>query len=140
MADEPGPKGASRPKRDADVPPDRYSIKVTVRPETLTELISKFDLDVGDRPHVEPQPDGRGLLYAFAPEDQIRDIEAAGYSVERGENVSATGRERMAEVATGDRFEGGRVPPRGLGQKPGRGEAPDGDRPGGDAEKGGPAR
>lgn len=140
MADEPGPKGASRPNPDAVVPPDRFSIKVTVRPETLTELIGKFDLDVGDRPHVEPQPDGSGLLYAFAPEDQIREIEAAGYSVERGENVSATGRERMAEVAQGDRFEGGRVPPRGLGQKPGRGEAPGGDQPGHDAKKGGSAR
>lgn len=140
MADKPGPNGAGRPNPDAEVPLDRYSIKVTVRPETLTELISKFDLDVGDRPHVEPQPDGRGLLYAFAPEDQIREIEAAGYSVERGENVSATGRERMAEVAQGDRFEGGRVPPRGLGQKPGRGEPPDVDEPGRDAKKGGSAR
>ena len=140
MADKPNPTGAGRPNPDAAAPPDRYSIKVTVRPETLTELISKFDLDVGDRPHVEPQPDGGGLLYAFAPDDQIREIEAAGYTVERGENVSATGRERMAEVAQGDRFEGGRVPPRGLGTKPGRDELPGGDRPGRDAEKGGPAR
>jgi hypothetical protein len=125
MANGSGPVDASRPNPDAEVPADRFSIKVQVRPETLGELLSKFALDVGDRPHVEPAPDGSGTLYAFAPEDQIREIEAAGYAVEVGENVSETGRERMTEVAEGDRFEGGRIPPHGLGQKPGRGSDPD---------------
>ena len=73
--------------------------------------------------------------YAFAPEDQIREIQAAGYSVEVGENVSATARERQAEVGKGDRFEGGRVPPRGLGRKPGGRNG--GQAPGSDGEEGG---
>jgi hypothetical protein len=106
--------------QDDEVPPDRFAVKIPVRPDTFTELIRKFALDVGDRPHIEPAPDGSGTLYAFAPEEQIRELEAAGYTVEVGENVSETGRQRMAEVSDGDRYEGGRIAPRGLGAKPGR--------------------
>jgi hypothetical protein len=122
-----GNQGGSH--QDDEVPPDRFAIKVSVTPDTFTKLMSEVALDVGDRPHVEPAPDGRGTLYAFAPEEQIREIEAAGYTVEVGENVSETGRQRMAEISEGDRFEGGRIAPRGLGHKPGR-----------EPEKGGSAR
>ena len=122
-----GNKGGS--PQDDEVPPDRFAVKISVRPDTFTELIRKVALDVGDRPHIEPAPDGSGTLYAFAPEEQVRELEAAGYTVEVGENVSETGRERMAEVSEGDRFEGGRILPRGLGAKPGR-----------EPEKGGSAR
>lgn len=136
MAKGSGPDDAGHPPDD-EVPPDRFAIKVQVRPETLTELLSRFELDVGDRPNVEPAPDGSGTLYAFAPQEQIREIEAAGYAVEVGENVSEVGRQRMGELAVGDRFEGGRISPKGLGQKPGRASAPD---TGEDTEKGGQAR
>jgi hypothetical protein len=136
MAKGSAPDDAGQPPDDA-VPPDRFAIKVQVRPDTLGELLSRFELDVGDRPSVEPAPDGSGTLYAFAPEAQIRELEAAGYAVEVGENVSEVGRQRMGELAVGDRFEGGRIPPTGLGEKPGRGSAPD---PGAGPEKGGTAR
>jgi hypothetical protein len=135
MADEPAPKGARRGRANEPVPPDLFAIKVDVTTQSLTELLSRFALDVGDRPHVEPRAEGAGTLYAFAPDEQIREIEAAGYRVETGDNVSETGRRRMAEVGEGDRFEGGRIPPRGLGYKPGRI-----DRQGGDPEGGGQAR
>jgi hypothetical protein len=137
MTDKTGPGDAAEPTPAEEVPPDRFSIKVQVRPETLTELLSRFELDVGDRPHVEPAPDGTGTLYAFAPEVQIREIEAAGYVVEVGDNVSEIGRQRMGELAVGDRFEGGRIPPTGLGEKPGRGRGPD---TGAGPQKGGQAR
>jgi hypothetical protein len=120
MADMPGPEDASRLNREGGVLADKFAVKISVTPETVTELFRRFDLDVGDRPHVEPTAERRGTLYAFAPQEQIREIEAAGYTIEVGENVSETGRQRMAEVSQGDRFEGGRVPPRGLGRKPGR--------------------
>lgn len=122
-----GSKGGAA--QDDDVPPDRFAVKISVRPDTFTDLMRKVALDVGDRPHIEPAPDGGGTLYAFAPEEQIRELEAAGYTVEVGENVSETGRARMAEVPEGDRFGGGRTAPRGLGTKPGR-----------QPEKGGSAR
>lgn len=97
---------------------------------------SGFDLDVGDRPHIEPTAETGGTLYAFAPQEQIREIEAAGYRIEVGENVSETGRQRMAEVSEGDRFEGGRIPPRGLGRKPRQHDEGQGREP----EQGGQAR
>ena len=120
MTDKQRPEDAGRPTDEEGVPADKFAVKISVTPETLTELLRRFDLDVGDRPHVEPRADRRGALYAFAPQEQVRQIEAAGYAIEVGENVSATGRERMAEISEGDRFEGGRVPPRGLGRKPAR--------------------
>lgn len=129
MTDVSGPEDGGRPNRDAGVPADKLAVKISVTPETVTELLRKFDLDVGDRPHVEPTAERRGALFAFASQEQIREIEVAGYTIEVGENVSETGRQRMAEVSEGDRFEGGRVPPRGLGRKPGRydkqGQAPE---------------
>ena len=115
--------------RDEGVPADRFAVKISVSPVTVTELLSRFELDVGDRPHVEPTDEGRGVLYAFASQEQIREVEAAGYAIDVGENVSETGRQRMAEVSEGDRFEGGRLPPRGLGRKPGRRETGSGEEP-----------
>lgn len=131
MNDRSEDAGAS--SRDEGVPADSFAVKISVTPATVTELLRRFELDVGDRPHVEPTAEGRGLLYAFASQEQIREVEAAGYSIDIGENVSETGRQRMAEVSEGDRFEGGRIPPRGLGRKPGRREA----APGGEPESGG---
>jgi hypothetical protein len=119
MTDVPGPEDNGRSNGEGGVLADKFAVKIAVTPETVTELLRRFDLDVGDRPHVEPTTETRGTLYAFAPEEQIREIEAAGYTIEVGENLSETGRQRMAEVSEGDRFEGGRIPPRGLGRKPG---------------------
>jgi hypothetical protein len=136
MTDMPGPEDAGRPNQEGGVPADKFAVKISVTPETVTELLRRFDLDVGDRPHVEPTAEGRGTLYAFAPQEQIREIEAAGYTIEVGENVSETGRQRMAEVSEGDRFEGGRIQPRGLGRKPGRNDEGQGAEP----EKGGQPR
>jgi hypothetical protein len=136
MPDMPGPEDAGRLKREGGDLADKFAVKISVTPETVTELLRRFDLDVGDRPHVEPIAERRGTLYAFAPQEQIREIEAAGYAIEVGENLSETGRQRMAEVAEGDRFDGGRVSPRGLGRKPGRHDEGQGPEP----EEGGQAR
>jgi hypothetical protein len=120
MAERSGRPGKGGAPWGGEVPPDRFAVKISVRADTLTELLRAFPLDVGDRPHVERGANGDGTLYAFAPEAQVSELKAAGYAVEVGENVSEIGRQRMAEVAKGDRFEGGRIPPRGLGVKPGR--------------------
>jgi len=136
MNDVTGSGDGGGPSRDEGVPADTFAVKISVTPETITDLLRRFELDVGDRPHVEPTAEGRGTLHAFAPQEQIREIEAAGYTIDVGENVSETGRQRMAEVSEGDRYEGGRIPPRGLGRKPGRHEA----GPGGEPENGGQTR
>jgi hypothetical protein len=101
-------------------PPDLYATRITGSREALTEVLRQFELDAGCRPHPELNSDGGGSLIVYASDAAIRELQAAGYAVERGENVSALGRERQSEVGQGDRFEGGRVVPRGLGQKPRR--------------------
>lgn len=101
--------------------PDLFDARITVSQEGFAELMQKFPLlDLGCRPQIKLNPDGTGTLQAFASEEYIREIESAGYSVQKGENMSALGRERQKEVGVGDRFQGGRVTPRGLGSKPGR--------------------
>ena len=128
MNDQTGSGDANPSQRNETVPPDLYAARVTGSRETLAKLMQTFELDVGCRhPHVEPNPDRTATLIVYVTDDRIREIQAAGYKVERGENVSALGRERQKEVGEGDRFEGGRVAPRGLGEKPGR------DRKGGSA-------
>jgi hypothetical protein len=121
MSDQPESGSADQPQRNGTIPPDLYAARITGSRETLARLMQAFELDVGCRPHPETNPDGSGTLLVYATEERIRELRAAGYSVEPGENVSAVGRQRQAEVAQGDRFSGGRVAPHGLGEKPGRG-------------------
>ncbi len=118
MSTQSGTGESDRPGPDAVNPPDLFSARVTVTRETYPKLIQAFDLDVGCRPHVEVLPDGTGSLLVYATEERIRELQAAGYEVKVGENVSELGRRAQSEVGGGDRFEGGRIAPRGLGQKP----------------------
>jgi|GEM_PF-2222712 len=121
MNDQTDSGGSNQSQRNQDIPPDLYAALITGNHENLKRLLQTFELDVGCRhPHLEPNPDRTATLTVYATEERIREIQAAGYKIERGENVSALGRERQKEVGEGDRFKGGRVAPRGLGEKPGR--------------------
>jgi hypothetical protein len=123
MADDPRAGAGKSPAGREPVPPDLFTARITVTRERFESLLQKFELDVGCRPHVHANPDGTGTLTAFATRERIREIEAAGYKVEIGDNASELGRQRQGEVGKADRFEGGRVVPRGLGRKTGdRGE------------------
>jgi hypothetical protein len=114
------PGEPNQPQQNGETLPDLFEVRLTVSREGFAELMQRFPLDLGCRPHIQLNPDGTGTVQAFASEERIRELEAAGYAVERRENVSALGRERQKEVGVGDRFQGGRVLPRGLGLKPGR--------------------
>src|SRR5215210_7252208 len=102
---------------ERDTLPDLFTVRITVTRESFEELLKKFDIDVGCRPHVHANADGTRSLTAFVTKERIRELESTGYSVEVGENASELGRQRQQEVGKGDRFEGGRVVPRGLGKK-----------------------
>jgi len=106
-------------KRNEPIPPDLYAARITGSRETLARVLAETGLDFGCRPHGTLNPDGSSTLQVYATEERIAQLQAAGYQVERGENVSASGRERRSEVGKGDRFDGGRIAPRGLGEKPG---------------------
>jgi hypothetical protein len=112
MTDDP----ASEPGEPED---DRFAVRITVDREAARRLTQRTDLDFGDRPHIRPQSENRAILEAFATRAQISELRAEGYAVAVGANESAAGRARQAEVGQGDRFEGGRVPPKGLGRKVG---------------------
>jgi hypothetical protein len=120
MSDQTEPDGADQSQRSGTIPPDLYAIRITANRETINKLMRSSNLDLGCRPHPEEHPDGTGTLLAYATAARIRELKAEGYEVEQGENISALGRERQNEVGKGDRYEGGRVLPRGLGHKPGR--------------------
>ena len=122
----PGDPGAAA--HDVDDRADLLAVRISVTRESFAELMQRFALDVGCRPVVEPTGDDSGTLLAFAPRTQIAELEAAGYRIEIGENVSEVGRQRQAEIGEGDRFVGGRSAPRGLGTKPERGSGKRGRR------------
>jgi hypothetical protein len=98
---------------------DRFSVRLLVTRQQAAELLARDDLDFGCRPHLHPNPDGTATLDVLALRSTIDELRRAGHRLEVGENVSAAGRARQREVGEGDRFEGGRLPPRGLGRKSG---------------------
>jgi len=120
MNDQTSSNDSNQKQPEHPTPRDLYEARITGSREELAKALQSFELDVGCRhPHVEPNPDRSATLLVYAHKDRIRELLDAGYKVEVGENVSELGRQRQKEVGQGDRFEGGRVAPRGLGEKPG---------------------
>jgi hypothetical protein len=120
MNDQSEGSGSNESQANGDVRADVFAAQVTGSRENLVRLVQTLQLDVGCR-HAEVQsnPDGSATMLVYAEQSRIREIQSAGYKVEVGENVSALGRQRQEDVGKGDRFEGGRIVPRGLGRKPG---------------------
>jgi len=116
-----GRRAMSDPRNEAAGPdgelPEMFELYVTTRPELLQDFFKRFDVDVGCRhAHTISNKDGSRTVLVYATDRQIREIEAEGFAIKRGENVSALGRERQSEVGKGDRFDGGRTFPEGLGK------------------------
>jgi hypothetical protein len=108
---------------DADARPpgdeqdaDKFAVQVKIQRGQAEELLRR-EFDFGDHPSVTQNPDGSSGLVLFLSRVQIQTLEGEGYEVDVGQNMSARGRERLAEIGHGDRFEGGKVPPRGVGRK-----------------------
>src|SRR5258705_7294654 len=120
MNDQSEGSGSNDSQASGDVRADAFAARVTGSRESLVKLVQTLQLDVGCRhADVESNKDGSATMLVYADQERIRDIQNAGFKVEVGENVSALGRQRQQDVGKGDRFEGGRIVPRGLGQKPG---------------------
>ncbi len=113
---------------------DQFAVRVRVTREQADVLLRRSEYDFGDHPRIAENPDGTGDLDLFLSRSQIDGLRSEGYEVEVGPNLSATARELAAEIEEGDRFQGGKVAPTGLGRKIG-GSRPPGssapnDRPG----------
>jgi hypothetical protein len=96
---------------------DQFAVRVKVTQAQASELLRRGGLDFGDHPNITPNPDGTGSFDLFVSRAEIAALRAEGYEIEAGANLSARARQRLSEVGQGDRFEGGRVPPQGLGRK-----------------------
>jgi len=86
--------------------------------ERVTELLRKRSLDVGSMRRLRGAKEVEVIL--FVTRKQAEEIKQEGWQLEVFENLSAVGRSRQQEVGKGDRFEGGKVPPKGLGKKTGK--------------------
>jgi hypothetical protein len=95
---------------------DIFAARVRATEAQVHELVGR-GLDYGDRPHFGDAHEGKGQLDLFLTRDQIEALRGEGYEVEIASNQSARQRERLAEVEQGDRYEAGRIPPKGLGRK-----------------------
>ena len=95
---------------------DIFAARVRATEAQVHELVGR-GLDYGDRPHFGDVHEGKGQLDLFLTRDQIEALRGEGYEVEIASNQSARQRERLGEVEQGDRYEAGRIPPKGLGRK-----------------------
>jgi len=101
--------------------PDRAALAAFVRehrPDIIgTELV----------PDAERARRAAYRVSILATKAKIRALDEAGLKPEVHENASALGRARQADVGRGDRFEGGKVVPKGRGRLLGD-ERPRGER------------
>jgi hypothetical protein len=118
--EEPMAKAPDDAAKGGESHADIYEARITGTIEELDRLLRTVALDVGcTHPHFEPAEAGRVKLLVFADLAQVEELKAGGHDVALGENVSERARGRAGEIGKGDRFEGGRVVPRGFGLKDG---------------------
>ena len=110
-----------------DLAADQFAVRVKVTREQAAALLRRGEFDFGDHPRITENPDGTGNLDLVASNSQIEALRGEGYEVDVGHNLTARARARLKEVGHGDRFEGGRVPPKGLGRKIGGKRGPPGE-------------
>ena len=84
--------------------------------ETLREIVRTQQADYGCRARALPH-DRRGhVLYAIVTAQEHAALQAAGHDIEVLDELP-NDRGNLATIGAGDRFEGGRTPPRGLGSR-----------------------
>lgn len=96
---------------------DLFAARLKGNQEQIDELLRRGEVDAGDHPHIRDNRDGTGWLDLFLTSRQIESLRAAGHEIQVGENLSVQGRMRLADIGSGDRYDGGRAAPRGLGRK-----------------------
>ncbi|MEH6648857.1 MAG: hypothetical protein V7707_02395 [Motiliproteus sp.] len=97
-------------------PDDRFLTVLYVPDrDCLSQLLRSEVLDVGP---IQSQADSDEIeVHIYANKDQIKALKKYGWTVNVRENLSEIGRKRQKEVGKGDRFQGGKIAPTGLGQK-----------------------
>jgi hypothetical protein len=82
----------------------RYHISIKGHDrEAMLDLVRVHNIPVYDH-GVERSASGEYTVHASATPNDIANLKAAGYSVEKHEDVDARGKKRQAEVGKGDRY------------------------------------
>ena len=100
------------------VPDDVFHVSV-VLPDSASAraFVARRDIDFGCRPSVRRSSDGSLITHAILSGKQVGELRGQRLGVTVLLNATVIGRERQAEVGKGDRFQGGRIAPKGLGRK-----------------------
>jgi len=85
--------------------------------EALNKLVKEFHLDIWGAGGAKRLPDDTISMEAYVPEETLDKLKKSGGIFEIIEDATAVGKERQKEVGSGDRFESGKIAPRGLGRK-----------------------
>jgi len=113
--------------------PDVLQVEIRIESsDSLRRLLANPLIDFGCRASTRRRADGALVLDAFVPVTAVDALRREGHDLDVVRNVSATARERSAEVGRADLFERGRPGRRGLVQnlpRPGS-EGPGWERPG----------
>jgi hypothetical protein len=84
--------------------------------ETLAKLVKEHRLDIGGG-GPRRLPDGVVTMDAYVPQELLEKLKKSKATFEIIEDLTEVGKQRRKEVGKGDRFEGGKKAPRGLGKK-----------------------
>jgi hypothetical protein len=114
MADKRRPAdSADADERDDDI----FAVRLRVTPDQARALVESGEYDTGDNPRLEMARDGTGRLDLFMSRAQADELRGRGIELEIVSNQSSRARARVAELGEGDRYEDGKVTPRGIGRK-----------------------
>ena len=102
-------------KASEDQPDDKFAVSVVVDgAKARRKFVDTYHLDYGES--ADPRERENALTF-FATKAEIAQLENDGFKLERGANMSARGRERMAEIDPVDDYAEGKNIPTGLGRK-----------------------
>lgn len=105
----------------SELSPERKAYNLAIRApdaEAVSRLIREFHLDYGCRPTPELLGDGSYRVPVFAaPQAALDRLREKGYAVEVLAEVDPLAPPPEGLVGQGDRFQGGELPPHGLGEK-----------------------
>ena len=85
--------------------------------ESLREIVRTYRLDFGCRPHAVPASKGTFFTTALVSESELARLRDRHLDVRLLFDQTGPDRTAAATIGKGDRFQGGRVPPQGLGSR-----------------------
>ncbi len=98
---------------------EKKTLRIVLRAsdwETLARLVKEHRLDVGGG-GARRLPDGTVTMEAYVNQERLEGLKRGKQTFEIIEDLTKVGKKRREEVGKGDRFEGGKKVPHGLGKK-----------------------